>query len=1283
MHRIMTFLFLFVMLLSNLLFAQQVLVDDAPMCGHHDSTTYQVLWNSLAVHGATVNFTTMTGRFPALATYDLVIVMHHNYCGFAGFNATQRGQLIDFVCNGGNLLIMPICWDDVAPHNDLLHDSRWMTGLTFGGCGGFVHSPNIAPFPPLTDGVDYLHFEITSLIYANPPAYPFVWDESGDQILAAVSYPYRLDGEDCDCHLGGTIIAIADNHTFETGVVGYTEPMDFLFMINTTSALAHIDEDTLENCFTPPGVPRLDSIPCADPGEIAHLYGENIPPEVGLLFDSAPISFTWHDSTHISFTVPSSAAQGYHTVTIDVDGRQYRIPIRVYCDWLDLLSFDPYCADIGDTVWFSGDNISLSASITFGGALLPLPSYNIISSTSGWFIVPDTSGLTGYPYIGGVAYRYQVCLENEPTQFDCANMLVPCPCQPDSDITVSIVNVRFWECTDGTDTVYIVYDLIADDPQDIVLYCSSDGGMTWDVPLSSITGAFGSGIVPGDSLVIVWVAGIDVSDVESSDWVFRLEAVGGELADSTAFINSFALMIGGTDWDDGRSIVQTSEGGFAVAGGTSSYGAGNKDLFLVKLSSIGDVEWARAVGGTSDDYGYSIVQTTDGGYAVVGGTASFGVGDTNIFLVKFDSTGAIEWSRSVGGTERDEGYSIVQATDGGYVVAGRTWSFGIGNANLFLVKFSSLGNMEWARTFGRTGWDYGYSIVQTTDGGYAIAGYTYSSGSGDILLVKVSDIGALEWHRVIDWIYGGIIVGRSIIQTSDNGFAVTGNRDAADLFLAKFTGTGSLEWIRTAGGAYSDEGYSVVQTTDGNLVVSGSYCHGSNIFPIKFSVAGSMEWARSITFGASYDDNGRSIIQTSDGHLVIAGDTRNIFMDPTTTDLVVVKLDGEGNCCIGEDVSPFVRDVMDSVTVISPSITVLNPSPTVADITPTITNVTPTVTTSCIEIDTLICPYGGIYAFVESDPGPVDTYEPRVSAICPPGGDVGDPAIISWSVTDSFIPPETFGPSYPIEIFYSPDGGTSWSLIGVSDNSTSAYNWHYPGDLTSSGMIAICATDSFGHIACDTCGTFSITGDTISPWGYAYADTCSPDSVFLILHDDTGIDWSTVCIQDPVGVLCYPDSMRTVGDTMLVFYPRLPDSLWEPGRLFYVRLSYAADLSGNSVHEMLVVDSLTPFMRHPCCYPIIAWLECPQEGWIGGAGCADQTVTFGICDTTGQGIDTTRIFVRQIIDGSPSILPPSSLDLSYSGDTIWVMIPGSYSEMDSVWIIMDSLFTVPGCKTEP
>ncbi len=313
----------------------------------------------------------------------------------------------------------------------------------------------------------------------------------------------------------------------------------------------------------------------------------------------------------------------------------------------------------------------------------------------------------------------------------------------------------------------------------------------------------------------------------------------------------FAVAVGGTGIDFGNSVIQTTDGGFAVAGGTECFGLGSDfspDLFLAKFSSTGAYEWSRTVGGTNWDLGNSVIQTTDGGFAIAGWTRSFGVGGSDFFLVKFSSTGSYEWSHAVGGTSDDLGYSVVQTSDSGFAVAGYTYSFGAGGRDLFLVKFSSTGAYQWSRAAGGTDDDYGMSVIQTTDGGLIVAGYTYSFGAGsyDFFLVKFSSAGAYQWSRAL----GGASYdqGISVVQTSDGGLAVAGATNsfgagAGDLYLVRLTSTGVFKWSFVVGGMDADIGYSVIQTTDGGYAVAGhtySFGAGSDDFILaKFDSVGS------------------------------------------------------------------------------------------------------------------------------------------------------------------------------------------------------------------------------------------------------------------------------------------------------------------------------------------------------------------------------------------------------------------------------------------------------------
>ncbi len=415
----------------------------------------------------------------------------------------------------------------------------------------------------------------------------------------------------------------------------------------------------------------------------------------------------------------------------------------------------------------------------------------------------------------------------------------------------------------------------------------------------------------------------------------------------------FARAVGGTDNDYAKSVVQTNDGGYVIAGYTYSFGAGGDDLFLVKFDSTGVVEWAKTVGGTGNDKGYSVIQTFDGGYAVVGETWTFSAGSCDLFLVKFSSTGAVEWSRTVGGTNIDYGGSVIQTTDGGYAVAGATYSFGAGTPtykNLFFVKVDSMGSIEWSRAIGGTDDDYGKSVLQTSDGGYAVVGLTESFGAGldDLFLVKLSATGTVEWTKAI----GGTNYdyGNSIVQTSDGGYAVAGwtqsfGTSGSDLFLAKFSLTGEFEWFHAVDGTSDDIGRSIVQTANGGYAVAGfTYSFGAgfyDLFLVKFDSTGAIEWSR-VVGGGAYD-YGNSVVQTTDGGYAVAGETESFGAG--NRDLFLVKFGRDGNSCIGEYVSPTVTDVIPTITDTLPTVTEV--SPIVTDTLPTVTNVTPEVDTIC------------------------------------------------------------------------------------------------------------------------------------------------------------------------------------------------------------------------------------------------------------------------------------------------------------------------------------------------
>lgn len=205
----------------------------------------------------------------------------------------------------------------------------------------------------------------------------------------------------------------------------------------------------------------------------------------------------------------------------------------------------------------------------------------------------------------------------------------------------------------------------------------------------------------------------------------------------------------GKDW--GQSVLQTSDGGYVIAGRTTSFGKGKDDVYLVKADQSGEEQWARAYGEQEFDMGFSVQETTDGGYIIAGCTSSYGMGYFDVYLVKTDGSGNKQWSKTFGGKDDDWGFSVQQTKDGGYIITGWTASFGSGKDDVYLIKTDGAGNEEWSNTYGGKDFDLGFSVQQTEDGGYIIVGWTssFGKGMGDVYLVKTDEKGSKEWSKEI------------------------------------------------------------------------------------------------------------------------------------------------------------------------------------------------------------------------------------------------------------------------------------------------------------------------------------------------------------------------------------------------------------------------------------------------------------------------------------------------------------------------------------------------------
>ncbi|MCH7760724.1 hypothetical protein IIA15_04890 [candidate division TA06 bacterium] len=343
---------------------------------------------------------------------------------------------------------------------------------------------------------------------------------------------------------------------------------------------------------------------------------------------------------------------------------------------------------------------------------------------------------------------------------------------------------------------------------------------------------------------------------------------------SIAQIN-FERTYGDTSNDQGNSVQQTSDGGYIVAGNTSSFGAGSDDVYLIKTDSLGDTLWTKTYGGTLSDVGTSVQQTSDGGYIIAGYTNSFGAGLFDVYLIKTDSLGDTLWTQTIGDTSNDYGNFVRQTSDGGYVIAGFSNSFGPGDADVYLIRTDSLGDTLWTRTYGGISTDIGYSVQETQDGGYIVTG-NFGAGSAFVYLIKTDSLGDTLWTKT----YGGINtdVGRSVQETPDGGYIITGSTSSIgagsnDVYLIKTDSLGDTLWTRTYGGTNSDEGLSVDLLSDGGYVIGGStnsFGLGlSDVYLVRTDSLGNLVCMS--TFGDTASDWGRSIQLTFDGGYILTG----------------------------------------------------------------------------------------------------------------------------------------------------------------------------------------------------------------------------------------------------------------------------------------------------------------------------------------------------------------------------------------------------------------------------
>jgi len=333
---------------------------------------------------------------------------------------------------------------------------------------------------------------------------------------------------------------------------------------------------------------------------------------------------------------------------------------------------------------------------------------------------------------------------------------------------------------------------------------------------------------------------------------------------------------GGSYAEEGFSVAATADSGFVVLGSTYSFGAGDHDLYVLRLDSTGDTLWSHTYGGSGTDYGYDIQVTSDGGFIVCGSTRSWGAGKADVYLLKLNFMGGQVWSRTFGGVESDLARSVRQTSDGGYVLGGSTASFGAGYDDLWIIRTNSSGDSLWSRTVGGAGGESAYAVRQTPDGGYIATGATGSFGEGysSIYAVRLNGSGDTLWTRT----YGGsrADMAYSVENTPDGGFVFVGatasfGAGEYDVYLVKTDPNGEPEWDHYYGGSLTDRGYSVQPTIDGGYFIAGSTASygtgGSDLLAIKTDPLGGQEWRRN--YGGNKADYCQAAISSNKSWVLV------------------------------------------------------------------------------------------------------------------------------------------------------------------------------------------------------------------------------------------------------------------------------------------------------------------------------------------------------------------------------------------------------------------------------
>ena len=349
---------------------------------------------------------------------------------------------------------------------------------------------------------------------------------------------------------------------------------------------------------------------------------------------------------------------------------------------------------------------------------------------------------------------------------------------------------------------------------------------------------------------------------------------------------------GGSSNDEAFKVIETSDGFYVLAGYTESFGAGESDVYLLKLDSNGDDIWIKTYGGEGNDAAYSVMETSDGYYVVAGYTESFGNGGSDVYVLKLDENGDTLWTRTYGSSSDDGAFSVIETSDGNYLVAGYTKSAGGGN--VYLLMLDPDGDTLWTRNFGSSDNEEAREVIQASNGDFVIIGRSFSlfNGFWNVYYARTDAEGDTLWTRLFGG--NGYDGGYGIVETEDQGYVVLGytsssGNGGSDLYIIGTDAGGILQWFRTQGGPEDEIGYSIAHALgEGYIIGAVTKSFGSggeDAYFVKIDNYGNIIWFE--TYGGSQDDGLYCAITISDPGYLATGYTAS--MGAGEKDVYVLK----------------------------------------------------------------------------------------------------------------------------------------------------------------------------------------------------------------------------------------------------------------------------------------------------------------------------------------------------------------------------------------------------------